>query len=407
MRFLALLVMLFATRAAAADLALVGATLFPNPEAEPVRDAVVWVKDGRIAAIGARDQVTLPEGVEVIDYTGKFITAGFWNSHVHIFTPDLLHARDTPVEQLDASLEAIFTRWGFTTVFDVASDVDNTLALRDRIERGEVSGPRILTVGQPFWVKTPIYVVDYLHAHGIEIPPVTTPEEATARVASLAGRGVNGIKLFTGSVQGRGAVANMDVELVRAATAEAHRRKLPVFSHPQNTEGLEAAVEGGVDVLAHTAPQSPAWTPEFVARLNEARVALIPTLTLFRVEGERGELPPEILQRWIEHALSQVRAFHEGGGDLLFGTDVGYIDQFDTAEEFELLARAGLDFRAMLTSLTTAPAGRFGDAVHTGRIEPGSAADLVVLDDDPREDVTALARVRATVRGGKFIYRAR
>ncbi len=406
MRFLALLALLVTSSAVARDLAFVGATVFPGPGSEALSDAVVRVREGRIAAVGPREGVPLPEGVEVIDCSGKFITAGFWNSHVHIFTPDLLHVRDTPVEQLESSIEGIFTRWGFTTVFDVASDVENTLALRERIERGEVRGPRILTVGQPFWVKTPIYVVDYLIAHRIAIPPTTTAEEAVARVTSLADRGVDGIKVFTGSVQGRGAVANMDVGLVRAVTAEAGRRRLPVFSHPQNAEGLEAAIEGGVNILAHTAPQSPPWTPEFVARMRQARIALIPTLTLLRVEGERGQVPAEIVRRWTEHALEQVRAFHAGGGEILFGTDVGYIDHFDTAEEFQWLAKAGLDFPAMLESLTTAPAARFGGPGQNGRIEKGSAADLVVLAGDPRQDVTALARVHATVRGGKFIYRA-
>jgi imidazolonepropionase-like amidohydrolase len=409
MRFLPLLLLMCvaAARAVSADLALVGGTVIPSPDAAPLSDAVVLVRDGRIAAVGTRAEVTVPSGVEVIDCSGKFITAGFTNAHIHVLNPELLNAAQTPADQLNATLETMFTRWGFTTIFDIASPVENTLALRARLERGELRGPRLLTVGEPVWTRAPIYVVDYFAAHGIVIKPTPTAELAVARVQAQAAKGANGIKLFTGSMQARGAVANMDAELVRAAVAEADRHGLPVFAHPHNTEGLEAAIAGGVDILAHTAPMSPAWTPEFVDRLKAARIALIPTLTLFRAEGESAKVPPAELERWIEHAVAQVRAFHAAGGEILFGTDIGYIAAYDTAEEYQLLARAGLDFRALLAALTTAPAARFGDSGKRGRVAPGFEADLVVLAGDPAQDVTALARVDATLRAGRFIYRAR
>ena len=404
---LLLLTVVAAAHAASADLVLVGAVVYPTPEATTLRDAAIVVRDGRIAALGPRRTVAVPEGAQVIDCAGKFITAGFWNCHVHIFAPDLLNVRDTPAAQLEASLEGMFGRWGFTTAFDIASPLDNTLALRDRIERGEVRGPRLLTTGEPLWTEIPIYVLDYLIAHRIAIPPTKTPEEATARVQALAGRGVDGIKLFTGSVQGRGAVANMSVDLVRSAVAAADQHRLPVLSHPQNTAGLEAAIAGGVDILAHTALQSPAWTPEFAARLQRAGIALIPTLTLFRVEGEKGKVPAAEIQRWVDHGIAQVRAFRAAGGEILFGTDIGYIDHFDTTEEYQLLARAGLDFPAILSALTTAPAARFGATKRSGRLAPGFDADLVILDADPSQDVAALSRVHATVRQGRFLYRAK
>lgn len=402
---LMLLTFVAGARAASGDLAFVGATVFPSPDAVPLHDAVIVVSGGHIAALGPRRAVSVPADARVIDCTGRFITAGFWNCHVHILTPDLLNVRQTPTAQLEASLEGMFSRWGFTTVFDIASGLENTLALRDRIERGEVRGPRVLTTGEPIWTETPIYVREYLVANRIIVPPARTQEEAIARVQALAGRGVDGVKLFTGSVQARGAVANMTADLVRAAVTEAHRRRLPVFSHPQNSAGLEAALAGGVDILAHPAPQSPAWTPEFARRLQQAGIALIPTLTLFRVEGQKAQVPAAEIQRWLDHAIGQLRVFRAARGEILFGTDIGYIDHFDTAEEYQLLARAGLDFPALLTTLTTAPAARFGAAERSGRLAQGFAADLVVLDSDPRKDVTALARVHATLRQGKFLYR--
>ncbi len=107
---------------------------------------------------------------------------------------------------------------------------------------------------------------------------------------------------------------------------------------------------------------------------------------------------------WIRLVVEELKAYADAGGQILFGTDVGYILQFDTAEEFTLMARAGLDFRRILASLTTNPAERFGYARTSGRIAKDFDADVVVLSDDPANDVTAFSKVRYTIRSGKIIY---
>src|SRR4029077_6251880 len=87
-------------------------------------------------------------------------------------------------QQITSQLEEMLTRWGFTTVFDIASGLDNVTLIRRRIEGGEVKGPRILTVGEPFWVKggTPIYVRGFLEANHVNIPEVESATQATERV---------------------------------------------------------------------------------------------------------------------------------------------------------------------------------------------------------------------------------
>ena len=154
----------------------------------------------------------------------------------------------------------MFNKWGFTTVFDIASTLNNTLALRKRIESGEVRGPRILTTGEPLFTEVPIYAKDYFIANHIEISVVTSARQAAEEAIARAAGGADGIKLFTGSMQ-KGRVANMPLDMVEAAVKEAHQRHLPVFAHPQNTEGVEVAIRGGVDILAHTVPGSPPSTP--------------------------------------------------------------------------------------------------------------------------------------------------
>lgn len=102
--------------------------------------------------------------------------------------------------------------------------------------------------------------------------------------------------------------------------------------------------------------------------------------------------------------LPQLRAYSEAGGQILFGTDVGYIEHFDTSEEFAWMSRAGMSFQQILGSLTTNPAERFGFSAHSGRIAKGMDADLVVLSADPAQDVNAFSRVAFTIRLGKIIF---
>ena len=146
------------------------------------------------------------------------------------------------------------------------------------------------------------------------------------------------------------------------------------------------------------------WPPELVARMKAAHMSLIPTLTLFDVEMQRNHASPEGTQQGIALAVSQLHAYASAGGQILFGTDIGCIDHYDTAEEFQLMSRSDMTFPQILASLTTNPAQRFGYGSHSGRIAPGFDADLVVLKLDPTADITALSRVAYTIRNGKVLF---
>lgn len=389
----------------AAELALIDARIYPSPIDPPLDHGSILVRDGRIVAVGPSGTLRIPAGARAIDCKGLVVTAGFWNSHVHILTPGLLHAEKLSAEQISSQLDAMLTRWGFTTVFDIGSQLVNTNLIRRRIEHGEVTGPRILTVGEPFWGKggTPIYVKDFLRDNHIDIPEVESPALAAARVRQQIHDGADGIKIFAGSVEANG-ILIMPLDLAKAIVAEAHRANRPVFAHPSNEEGIEVALQSGVDILAHTTPSGGPWPAALVQRLKAAHTALIPTLTLWHVET-RGE-PEKFEQGMNTIVLPQLRAYAQAGGQILFGTDVGYIQQFDTSEEFTWMSRAGLSFQQILASLTTSPAERFGYSKHSGRIAKGMDADLVVLSGDPLNDPSAFSRVRYTVRRGAVIHSA-
>jgi imidazolonepropionase-like amidohydrolase len=405
-----LLILLFAaTPVAASDLAIVDARIYPAPEAAVIERGTVVVHDGMIVAVGPADEVAVPDGARVIDGRGKVLTAGFWNSHVHMLTPALLEAAVRPAAELDAELQAMLTRWGFTTVFDIGSFNGAAGALRKRIEAGEVRGPDILQVDAPFFPEggTPIYIRDLaerLHAPSAE---TASAGEARARADRQLADGADGVKIFAGAIVGGDVgVLPMKPDIARAVVDAAHRAGKPAFSHPSNAEGLQVSLDSGVDVLAHTTPFTGPWDAALVARLRAADVALTPTLTLFEVELRREQLPAAVIESMLATAISQVHAFAEAGGAVLFGTDVGYIDHVDTRREFELMARAGMDWRQILASLTTAPAARFGQAGEKGRVAAGMRADLVLLGADPATDVTAFGDVQLTLAHGTQLYPA-
>jgi imidazolonepropionase-like amidohydrolase len=398
-----------ASPAQAADLAIVGARIYPSPTTAPIAAGTVLIHDGRITAIGDRARVKVPAGATVIDGHGKVVTAGFWNSHVHIFTPALLHADQKSAAELDAALDGMLNRWGFTSVFDTGSILDNTNRIRARIGAGEVRGPMILTVGEPFYPRggVPIYIRGFLAQQHISLPDDASIPDAVAREKVEIAHGADGVKLFTGDiVGGEIGVLPMDLALAKALVAEAHREHRPTFAHPTNQPGLDIALDSGIDILAHTADDSGPWGPALVARMMAQHVALIPTLTLFEVETAKDNAPPAVTARPEALVQGQLRVFHAAGGQVLFGTDVGYTDAVDTTEEFRLMAAAGLDWRDILASLTVNPAQRFGYAAHKGRLAPGMDADLVVLDADPAADVTAFAKVADTIGRGRIIFAA-
>ncbi len=392
----------------ASDLALVHAKIYPSPTESPIENGAILVHQGRIVAVGPTATIKVPRHATVVDCKGMMVTAGFWNNHVHILTPGLLHAERLSSEQITSKLQEMLTRWGFTTVFDIASVLGNTTLIRRRIESGGVKGPRILTVGEPFWGKggTPIYVKGFLEANHITIPDVESTAQAAERVRQQIHDGADGIKIFANSIEADG-VLTMPLELAKAIVAEAHRAGKPVFAHVSNNQGIDVALQSGADILAHTTPVDDLWSPSFAKRLTAAHLALTPTLTLWEVEGRKGNAPPDETEKGMSRAAQQLKAFSQAGGQVLFGTDVGYIEQLDTSEEFAWMSRAGMNFQQILASLTTTPATRFGYSSRSGRIAKGMDADLVVLDGDPGRDVTAFSKVRQVFRGGQLIYSAR
>jgi imidazolonepropionase-like amidohydrolase len=381
-------------QAPVSGLALRGATIYPAPESAPIHDGIVITRNGRIEAVGPRAGVTVPPGMPVIDLTGQVLVAGFWNSHVHFAEP-FASAETAPAAQLSTAAREMLTRWGFTTVFDTGSELTNTLALRKRIESGAVDGPRIFTTGNilyPIGAKNPRFQVG-------------TASEALAASKTLLDGGADAIKVYAQAFWDL--KLKLSPEVLAAVRAETRRRNVQMFAHPSNRDGLHNAIEAGIDVLVHTTPQIGPWGSELVAKMKASNIALIPTLKLWRFELARDKAPEAVIVAFQRRGIDQLREYFSAGGPILFGTDVGYMTDFSTVEEFQTMAQAGMGFRDLLASLTTVPAGRRGLGARLGRVAVGFDADLVALRSDPSLSVSALADVAYTIRGGRILYSAK
>lgn len=390
------------------DLALVGAKIYPSPSENPIEKGVIVIRNGKISAVGELGKVKLPPKINRLDCTGMTVTAGFWNCHVHFTELKWEESQTLPAAQLTGQLQEMLTSYGFTSVFDTGSYWEITSALRQRIESGEVDGPQIFTTGEILFPKNGVPPLEAVKAAGgiaRPMPEAQTSEQAVQLAKQKLKAGTDGVKLYAQTFWNPN--LKIPVDIIKAITAEAHRQHKPVFVHPSNQYGLEAAIESGVDVLVHTTPQTGPWDATTVSKMKQAKMALVPTLTLWHIELEREGAPPEDQKGFQTRGVNQLRAYFQAGGQILFGTDVGYIPVYDTTEEFEQMERAGMRFSDILATLTTAPAGRFGKPNQTGKIAAGALADLVVLESDPGQNIRAFSKVKFTLRHGKIIFQSK
>lgn len=382
--------------------ALVGATIHVSPTDAPIRDGVVLIQNEKIVAVGPRAQMQFPETAHVLDCFGLTITAGLWNSHVHFFERKWADAANIPAPELTRQLQDMLTRYGFTSAFDTGSSWENTRHLRDRIDSGEVPGPKIRSTGPGLVPPGALPSDQILGVMGLmkfPAPEIGDPAQAADAAKKLLDEGVDAIKLFASAQRG----PTLSEATIQAAVNEAHRAGKPAFVHPNNATDVLTAVRAGVDIIAHTTPHSGPWDETLLNTMKDHQVALTPTLTLWKYYARHDRLSAQ--EKITNTEVAQLRAWRAAGGEVLFGTDLGAVE-YDPTDEYTLMSQAGMTFPQLLAALTTAPARRFGAENNLGRIASGFQADLAVFQKDPAAQIPALSQVKYTLRAGKIIYRA-
>jgi imidazolonepropionase-like amidohydrolase len=379
----------------AQELAITDVAVYTSPDTPVRRHVTILIRHGVIAGVG--EHVPVPKGIQTISLQDCVVLAGFWNAHVHFMEPKWNDAAHQPAEKLTHQLGEMLTHSGFTTVVDTGSDVENTVALRRRVESGEVPGPRIFTAGSPLFPvhALPYYLADLPADLKAKLGQPETATDARTLVDQNHAAGANIVKLFTGSIVEPNRITPMQVPIARAAVEEGHKNGQLVFSHTSNLEGTKVAIDAGVDVLAHTPENTKGIDEDVLRRMIAQHMTIIPTLKLFSQDNDIAKI------RGLDYH------FHQIGGQLVYGTDTGFLPDYDQAEEFRQLMAAGFTFRDVLAMLTTDPAALFHLEQREGKVMPGMRGDLTVLSEDPSSgNPEAFTKVRYTIRGGIVIWQA-
>jgi len=390
-------------------------TLIDGTGAAATPHVTIVARDGVIASIGEAG-VDVPADATVVDGAGKVAIPGLFDAHVHV--TGSTHA--AAVDELERALAG-----GVTSVWDMAGDARMASELAREASAGEIRAPTVyyvaLMAGPPFFTDPRVLGA----SRGFE--PGTAPwaQAATAAtdlpraVAAARGTGASSLKLY----------AALDGDLVRRITAEARVQGLRVVAHatvfPAKPGDL---VDAGVTMLAHAAylvwegtpastdytkrasgdfagvaPDSPA-IERLLASMREKSVALNPTLWVLG-ERQADDAVNRARTPWMYAVTRRANAL---GVPIVAGTD-GLTDRARDPlpmlhHELELLVtRAGLTPMQALQSATQNAARAIGVEGVRGTIEAGKAADLLLLDASPLDDITNTRKIHAVIKDGRAI----
>ena len=433
---LALFVPLFvplslATPAAAQDkLALVGGMLLDGYQVPPLHHAAVVIEGDRIVAVGPAAEIEIPADAEIVDTSGRVMMPGLIDLHAHLVVLghgsygrwfSWIDEERVPLEQvMEISAKQLLLA-GVTTAVDLGAPLEASLAVRDRITRGEVPGARMLMSGP--WLTRRVSFWPENYQIGIN-----SPEEASAAVERLAEAGVDVIKAWVGLTR----------EDYQAVADTAHRHGLRVHAHVYAPDDVRNALEAGIDVLTHAGSAgTPPYEPELIRDIVVAgrpvvvtgahRVWVFPATVQFpeRLQDPRlrQDLPEAMyaeFQRSFEnfHTLGYFQTtarqvffgdaslgqWIAAGAVMGMGTDSGTPMNFHTEALWrEIKAHVDLGMAPLdaIAAATRINARILGMGDDLGTIEEGKIADIIVIDGDPRFDIMALDDPVLVVKDGR------
>ncbi len=386
-------------------LAIVGATVIDGSGAEPVPDATVVVRGGRIEAVGPSGEVGVPADAEVLDAAGKYAIPGLINAHGHVGATLGLegghYSRDNVLRHL-----GLYASYGVTTVVSLGGDEPDGVEVRDEQDTPSLDRARLYVAGA--------------------VVTRDTPGAALEMVNGNAAMGADFIKIRVDD--NLGSTRKMTPDVYGAVIERAHELGLPVAAHLFYLEDAHGLLDADVDFIVHSVRDRDV-DGALAERLVEADVCYSPTLTrevsTFVYEGEpeffsdpfflasaepavlEALRSPESMARYREsesaqrykEALAQAQenlgALSDAGVTIAMGTDTGPPARFQgyfEHMELALMAESGMSPMEILVA-STGDAARCAGLEGVGTIEPGNWADLILLSADPLEGVENLRAI--------------
>lgn len=396
---------------------------------EPRPNATVVVNDeGRIAAIGAAEEIVPPANAQEIGLKGAYLVPGLVNLHVHLCGSGKPTSAGAAGDLIDKVVGNPIGMWylrriikkhaqqqlasGVTTVRSVGDPGFADVDVRDAINAGKYQGPRLLTSGVGVTVPNG-------HGAGLFAHIAKTPDQAREIVRDCFARKCDLVKLFiTGGVfdaekEGEPGVLRMSPEIAAAAVDEAHKLGMATAAHIESAEGVRVGLEAGVDTIEHGADLTPELIALFkengVGRSSSLTCTVSPALPFVELDPEKThsteiqKVNGNIVYEGIVHAA---QAALEAGIPVGLGTDSAcpYVTHYDMWREVVYFERiVGAPRKLALHTATLGNARILGLGDETGSIETGKAADLIVLDENPLENLEELHQVKMVMARGKLV----
>jgi imidazolonepropionase-like amidohydrolase len=411
---------------------LTGGMLVSGLSAPPLHDATVVIRGDRIVQVGPAAEVQIPEGATVIDTSGQTMMPGLIDAHAHLFMLGYGNEADWfkwlrsdgkkySIEKVMELSAYQMLMSGITGAIDLGGNPVESINLRNRIDKGEVAGPRLQVAG-------PLITRAAFAGFPAEASAViTTPKEGGAVVDRLFAMGVDVIKAHSG-------LTRDDYDAIVKA---AHAHKMKVHAHVYDEAAVRNAFETGVDVLQHVGSAGvPAYSSELVRSIAEsgrpvvltaahrswiypdtvtfperlqdpAAKALFPEDIWNAVQASFKDWQSEGYFTWIDRQMKyrspQVKQWIESAAVMGVGTDSGTPMNFNTdglIREMKVLADEGLPPLQVISDTTRVNA-RIMSKPDLGTIEAGKLADIIVVPGDPvYNNLTNLAYVQVVIKNG-------
>jgi len=366
-----------------------------------IANAVIVVENDRIVSVGS---AAPPTGAEVIDLSRFTIVPGLIDAHTHMTyfwdrTPGTRPLgqprRPAGVTTVLAAENARLTLdTGVTTVRDLGASNEVDYAMRDLINMGKMTGPRMFVAGQG------------LSAARDRTGPVPDMyrQQAEARIAA----GSDWVKVYgsRGSYQSVDTTQTLTYDEMKAVVDAAHAGHRPVAIHSYGPSGVKDAVRAGADSVEHGIDLD----DETIAEMAKRGTVWVPTIDHNRYYVEAKDefgfaadtIPP--LRAYIEKNLESTRRAFKAGVKIAMGSDAVYTMFGQNTRELGWFVKAGMTPAQALATATTIPAAMLGHERDLGAVAPGYFADLVAVDGDPLADINVvIEKVRWVMKGGEVV----